>query len=493
MMPRRSRHHRKRAWMWWVPLSALALLGLGAGGLTLGAKRYLKSDAFRELLSDHVASVLQVDGAFDTFRWTGSSVYSARFHGDGKGSLEEVDAQGIRAVVDFGSFRREAWEVEKVTVNRAMVNLAPTASDAPFRASERTPSPSFWSRWTPQKAEVSELLIEDLLVAVGDSLKGGGMRVRLSPTDTGWRFEGSGGMAKLGEEEPMTLVDMRGRFGAGRAYLEEATLEIFDHAKLRLSGDLGGKPRKLALRSQLDGLRGDRVFRPDWRQRLLGEMHVAMNTRGVLSEPLSWRHEGEIRLKDGVLMALPVLDKLADYARTERLRRLVLHEAHAQFRYEDEVLVLEDFTLKSDRLLQVLGKVHVSRPFDEMATRTLAGTFQVGVVRDVLKWLPGAEKRVFTEARSGYLWTTMRLGGTLSQPQEDLSPRLRQALVTGTVEAGANTALGVSRSVLGTASRLLGGPTGTAIDDLGNAVLDQADTVMEQGLEMVPLFGPRSR
>jgi hypothetical protein len=59
--------------------------------------------------------------------------------------------------------------------------------------------------------------------------------------------------------------------------------------------------------------------------------------------------------------------------------------------------------------------------------RALGGTLEIGLTTNYLDWLPHPEE-VFTRESGGYLWTTVHLSGTLQSPQQDLSPRLIQAL-----------------------------------------------------------------
>jgi hypothetical protein len=75
-------------------------------------------------------------------------------------------------------------------------------------------------------------------------------------------------------------------------------------------------------------------------------------------------------------------------------------EEQAKFRIEGEV------TLKGD---------------------SLGGQIQLGLARPYLNWLPHPEE-VFGRESGGYLWTTIHLSGTLEAPQQDLSPRVLDAL-----------------------------------------------------------------
>ncbi len=59
--------------------------------------------------------------------------------------------------------------------------------------------------------------------------------------------------------------------------------------------------------------------------------------------------------------------------------------------------------------------------------KRLSGELELGVAPEYLEWLPKAE-RVFTRQRDAYLWTTVRLAGTMDDPKEDLSPRVAELL-----------------------------------------------------------------
>ena len=55
--------------------------------------------------------------------------------------------------------------------------------------------------------------------------------------------------------------------------------------------------------------------------------------------------------------------------------------------------------------------------------RRLRGTIKLGLTREYLDWLPNPEE-VFTRKENGYLWTNVRLFGTIDDPKQDLSPRI---------------------------------------------------------------------
>ena len=56
--------------------------------------------------------------------------------------------------------------------------------------------------------------------------------------------------------------------------------------------------------------------------------------------------------------------------------------------------------------------------------RRIDGRFRLGLVPGVLARIPGAETIVFQPGERGLLWTTLRVTGTIDDPEEDLTGRL---------------------------------------------------------------------
>ena len=76
----------------------------------------------------------------------------------------------------------------------------------------------------------------------------------------------------------------------------------------------------------------------------------------------------------------------------------------------------KDIAVEEKGKFRVEGSISIDR-------RALKGAIQLGVTREHLDWLPNPEE-IFSRRHSGYLWTTVRLSGTIDQPKQDLSPRI---------------------------------------------------------------------
>jgi hypothetical protein len=190
----------------------------------------------------------------------------------------------------------------------------------------------------------------------------------------------------------------------------------------------------------------------DWRLRLHGRLAGEVRVQGALPSKNPPVISGSLRLNNGNIEALPVLNEIADFTMLQRYRRLVLSRASADFRQENGTLHATSFAMESDGLMRVEGAFTITKGI-------IDGVFQVGVAASSLTLVPGAQERVFTESRGGYVWTPMRLHGPVDGPGEDLSPRLVKAAkgaVIEKVESTVQGAIETGRDVIkGTLDRLM--------------------------------------
>ena len=89
-----------------------------------------------------------------------------------------------------------------------------------------------------------------------------------------------------------------------------------------------------------------------------------------------------------------------------------------------------------DDARQILQHVDEAKLRAERVASGKAGTLRMGVTPQTLQWLPGSRERVFTVAQNGYVWTDVKIGGSILTPQEDLSARLANALRDEAVHQG---------------------------------------------------------
>ena len=129
-----------------------------------------------------------------------------------------------------------------------------------------------------------------------------------------------------------------------------------------------------------------------------------------------------IKVQDGRLEALPMLNEIATLTKYDSFRSVPLQKAHAKFDWATDKLTIRDLELKSEGLLIIKGHI-------KQEGIKLDGLLQVATVPAALRYLPGAQNYVFTREELGYVWTDVKISGTTLDPQEDLSARLKDAAI----------------------------------------------------------------
>ena len=126
--------------------------------------------------------------------------------------------------------------------------------------------------------------------------------------------------------------------------------------------------------------------------------------------------KGSLRLRDGRIDNLPILKKLAELAQKTSFEHLELSDCSFSFEWRYPKIEITEMTIEEEGKFRIEGTISVDR-------RSLGGTINLGLTRQYLDWVPNPEE-VFTHRRSGYLWTTVHLSGTIGEPKQDLSPRI---------------------------------------------------------------------
>ena len=130
--------------------------------------------------------------------------------------------------------------------------------------------------------------------------------------------------------------------------------------------------------------------------------------------------DGALRVSGGRLSGLKFLEQLAAVTKRKDFEQLELNECSAELSWEKGQGGLKNIAIEDKGKFRIEGAVSISE-------ESLGGAIQLGLGREYLEWMPNPEE-VFPRARDGYLWTTVNLSGTLDQPQQDLSPRLIEAM-----------------------------------------------------------------
>ncbi|MGK0187255.1 MAG: hypothetical protein ACI9R3_003041 [Verrucomicrobiales bacterium] len=460
----------------------MALIGLvlalaGAYlGFRVALKHYLHSDSFLAQINHATSTALRVDGEFEPLSWQDAQASSTRFTGTGKprSPVREILAQGIEADLNFRSIWDGMWEITELSIDQAHIDLTqkspsldPKFSPSITHAPSTTGSSSFLSSLLPKRTQLELVKIEsaDITFPVpaqfteGTDGQARAKRLRIHARPLGDRFSdgfqlsGFGGEIHLPDGQRLSLLDYETRWKDGVLYISDAIATIATiadvensvGARVQCNGRLDTTGHATELKIHLSGIQVEDVVASDWKQRISGliesDLTLAINREGTTIN-------GDLSITRGVLNALPILDNLADFTKHDTFRRLPLTNVTAEFTKEDETIRFHDIVIESSGTLRVTGALDVT---DGM----VAGTLRVGVVPGVLRWIPGAEQKVFTQLDDGHLWTDMHVHGPLHALNEDLSSRLVTGAVVQSIEELPERAIDAGGRVINQGSSIL--------------------------------------
>lgn len=442
---------------------------------------WLRGEGFRDWLAQRSARTLQSEVALSELEWKGSEIYTKRFEALGrpKASFSGLVLDGVRART--GGIADKAVQVPEIAVNRLDLRFSPERKAPPLPPTETLPAasgragvPDWLAKHLPNRVEVGEIEVATARISVekaeGQVFLLNGAKATLTPDSrTGfWAVEGRGGKIALPNQPEIAMKDLRLRWKGRELFLDRCALGIYKKGHVDGRGEIGfDDPGRFDLELEISSIDIDELVQGDWRDRLAGTIHGPVR---VVGAPGALVYEGTLNVTDGVVESIPVLKRIAQYTRSERFERLVLNQAKTDFRREGERLELRNLVLQSDGLVRVEGRV-------DLVGEQLVGDLSVGVVPGTMRWIPGAERLVFTEERNGFLWAPLKLAGTTTSPHEDLSARLIAA-------AGETVAGELPEGLIDAAKQLLG-PSGSR-----SGAPPPSEELLDQGKRVLDLLTP---
>lgn len=499
----------------------LFLLALLAG-VMIGyhaVRSYLRSDDFRVMLSSRAGEALEGKGNFTPFLWDGWSVSTDEFSFVGADGERKFYARDLDGEVDLGAVWDQTYRLENI-------RLREFEFEGDFREGvtgtgeidrwEAGPA-GFWDDFLPDKLEVAGVDVASLRgVAKTDEGNWGWSNIsaRLKPgSGSGvYDMELNGGTITTPWPlvEELAVKSAEGRVSGEQLYLLGAELGVLADAEMTAVGEVSLTSGNWQVQSGLSGARVEELVSEDWKQRLMGPIAATFEASGKPGEEVLV--SGDLKISDGMLTALPILDRIAAYTNSMRFRRLALAEASLAFQKRGSVLDLRNIVLASEGLVRLEGAMTIE------GNLIRRGDFRLGITPGTLSHLPGAETKVFQRGELGLLWTPLTISGTLDAPREDLSKRLiaaagermfellpesgKYALKYSGEVVGESTrrilsqegiVLGAGKTLYEKATEGIGGATGVDPGEIlkkGSDVVEQGTGVAEEGMNtLFDLFG----
>ncbi len=432
-MPRRTSNRtsstRWLKWLAWTVGVLMVLVLAGVAGMKAWVNAKLRSPEFRKQIAERVAEHLQAQVEIAPIRFDTTEFFCDGVKGEGAsgGKFSDLSVKNVRGEFRLPSvwkmlFGEKRFRVETVEVQRVAVNFF----------EKRLPLDLPRPRKSENMTDIGRIHTRELVLG-WDGGSVSGLDVTGSPVEGGWKLVGEGGRAKQQGLPDMDIVSLRLVHKEPSLFLQDSKLRC-EGGEITVTGEVREKD-KVDLLFKVNGVNVTPLLPEDWRARLHGRVTGEGRAQIPLCDgpPVPPVVTGRAELQQGVLETLPVLNKIAEFTKTDRFRRLTLNQVRGDFRYDKDGLRITNFTFESERLIKVTGAFTVR-------DGQIDGSFDVGITPGPLQWLPGSQEKVFTVNRDGYAWTKMRVAGPVRSPGEDLSSRLYAAAENAVVEKVENTA-----------------------------------------------------
>ena len=386
--------------------------------------RYVESDAFRAELEKQTARGLHFpSGQYAPIRRTGfltasSDGFRAQ---NGRKAMTSVEARGITATFNpLGVFLRR-WQLDGVHIQAGEVGIQ-TYEPKP----EPSPSKPWYHIFLPNRVYLQRVWSEPADVTWRfRNEKGGffGTRLLITPHGRDFEYRATGGTMKLA-----LIPDLPLRHTHLLITKKLLTLYTFDLAAgpenegvIHGEGTAGtGEDKSVDFKVRFEKLPIREWLPASWKNHVAGAAAGEVHWKGKNPKLETASVEGSLRVREGRARGLPFLQKLAAITGKKSIEELELNECSAEVHWKSPTLEIKDIAVEDKGKFRLAGLVSVRE-------KSLGGAIRLGVAREYLEWLPRAEE-IFSKEGGGYLWTTVHLSGTIEQPQQDLSPRIIEAL-----------------------------------------------------------------
>ena len=362
-------------------------------------------------------------GQYAPIRRTGFlTVASDEFRAeDGKKAMTSMNARGITATFNpLGIFLRR-WQLDEVKIESGDVGIQ-TYAPKP----EPTSAKPWYSIFLPNRVYMKRVESEPVDVTWRLRGKRSGFfatRLLITPHGRDFNYQATGGTLKMALLSDLRLRQTR--FLITKKLLTLHNLELTpleeNGGLIHAEGRAGiGADRSVDFKLKFDHIPVRAWLPTTWREHVAGEASGKVHWTGENPKLESSSGNGGVQVRGGRVVGLPFLEKLATITTKKAIEELELNECSAEVEWHYRKIDIRNIAIEDKGKFRIEGALSID---DE----SLGGAIQLGAAREYLGWLPNAEE-VFTREQAGYVWTTIHLSGTMSEPKQDLSERVIDVL-----------------------------------------------------------------
>ena len=381
---------------------------------------YIESNAFRQAMEEETAKGLHFPASHYSpiHRTSAFTAQSESFEArNGAKAMKSLNGRNITATFDpLGVFLRQ-WRFSDVHVQSGGVEIQI------YKANPQPIAPKPWfGIFLPNRVYMKRIESEHADITWqfrGERAGFFGTELLITPYGRDFEYVATTGKLKMAL---LPDLDLR------RAHLliTKTLLTIYD---IDLASDSGsdesihaqasagiGKNRSVDLKANFSQVPIRSWLPAEWRRHLAGSASGDAHWAGENPKLESSSGEGSLRVSNGRVDNLPVLEKLAELAQKKSFEHLELNNCSLSFGWHYPKIDINHIAIEEKGKFRIEGEISIDQ-------RRLRGTIRLGLTREYLDWLPNPEE-VFSRKQDGYLWTNVRLFGTIDDPGQDLSPRI---------------------------------------------------------------------
>jgi hypothetical protein len=411
---------------WGIALVGLLLFLLaGYFALTKVADHYLQDGGLARTIGKKTAFILKADAGYLPLFWRGLTVRSDGLLVRGRPGrgLTESRAENLRASCNLQDLWQRKFVINRLQADRLEVAFGAAAAQqlAPILPVQPALQPQIDTP-SPLKLEIRETIVKRMALFWGGRREAlGAVREVLAkfyPNGSALDAIGTGGTLQQTGWPELRIIRVETHYDKPRLEIRNASFAIGKEPDTSASGlfdfiENGG----MQLHLQTKGAPAEPFLKGFWRGKFDGTIEGDSRIEKKFVPGARASAAGELRFLRAEVHDVATLDNIAALTRHPEFAHLKLSELRGRYKWTGTRLEVTDLRLEEKKLFRIEGAFVIE-------DKQIEGTFQLGATADVLNSIPGAREKVFTEARDGYFWTSLKLSGPLKHPREDLKQRL---------------------------------------------------------------------
>jgi hypothetical protein len=158
-----------------------------------------------------------------------------------------------------------------------------------------------------------------------------------------------------------------------------------------------GKDKSVDFKAKFDRMPISPWLPATWKGHLTGSGSGEVHWAGETPKLENSSGAGSLHVRNGRIENLPLLEKLAEFARNKSFQRLDLDGCSLNFVWQYPQIDIKEVGIEEKGKFRIEGAISIER-------RSLHGTLRLGLTPRYLDWLPNP-REIFNREQSGYLWT----------------------------------------------------------------------------------------